>query len=391
MFQFLGHNFDLADDICVPKTGSVQRLLEGVHKLFVNDRLKLNVVQKIQGKLNSISTNVLSCMLIRAIGNLTCGIPSDQGDAWVTITPEVQHLILMWLHHTKDLQRDGSFKLFETDSKTLSLRSVATVVSDASDYEVGSFSFKYETSSAQLDPISLEVEKQWSFVLPPEIPNLDSTCRELFGLLLTLQQAEKDGLFEDAETIQMFCDSRAAIWILCRCKSRKREALHLAHKVLTFLINLKKPFQFSWKRRDHRMIEYADFLSKQYHVENPLLEEFIQRFTAFDSFVYLPIHLAFQVSVETDLASWLIESEVNFLVLPYHSSLLEIWISFLLKTTDFRWVAVVPQLFCSPKTTKFLAKFRKQQVQYTDVLQNPRFLVSKNAWICSNTSFSYQK
>ena len=265
------------------------------------------------------------------------------------------------------------------------------MVSDASDFEVGSFTFKYETSSAQLDPVSLEVQKQWSFVLPLEIQKLDSTCRELFGVLLTLQQAEKEGLFDDSETVQVFCDSRAAIWILCRCHSRNEEALHLAQKVVTFLIELQKPFQFSWKRRDHRMIQYADFLSKQYHVENPMKMEFYQRFADFEQYLYLPLHLAFQVSTETDLNLWVSRSEVNFLVLPYHTTFLEIWISFLLKHPEIPWIAVVPQLFCSPKTPKFLAKFRRHKVPYKEVLQDPRFLVTKDALVCSNVDFCYQK
>ena len=59
-FKFLGHNFDLDEQICVPCSPSIGRLLAGNQKLFLADSLKLNEVQKIVGKLNSLANNVLA-------------------------------------------------------------------------------------------------------------------------------------------------------------------------------------------------------------------------------------------------------------------------------------------------------------------------------------------
>ena len=119
---------------------------------------------------------------------------------------------------------------------------------------------------------------------------------------------------------------------------------------------------------------------------------FSSRFFRFDSFFVVPVHVAFSVTVDfTDLTQYVSTSQINFLVLPYHLVLLEFWLLFLKRfineNPSFRFIAIVPEIYSCAGVSKFLTKYAKFKLLYSQILTEPRWLVSKHGIICSNYDF----
>ena len=386
-FQYLGCYVSLPEQLIVPVEGRIDRLFENISKLLSSTSVTLNELQILIGRLQSLTTSNLTVFVLRQLAFLTHKLDSAQGKTDIEIPSHIKEVVLLWIYRTPHFEFQKYTSQFRLDQYTVALKSTVVVVSDASEFEVGGFVPKTEVLLTVAEPVTDHILKSWSVPLPIEYLNTSPVSRELFGILTGLQLALTQHQFDGKKSISIFCDCLPAVFCLISGRSHETRSMNLVRDIHLLLLDTHKPFQFVWKRRDHRLIVPADEFSKTYYRQNPLRARFIRLFPHFEEYHLVPLHKAFKVTPGlTNLKLLLNLTRVNFLVLPYHSSLLRFWIEFLNENPKIRFIAVVPPIYTAGVVTSFVKKYSWSQKLYRKILRNPRFLVTSSAFLCKNFS-----
>ena len=275
------------------------------------------------------------------------------------------------------------------------MTSCVALVSDAGEWEIGGYTTKAR-NFLKLNSLDYsDIVSEFSHPLPTELLGQSSLVREMHGILFGIIQAKQANLFQNHKSVAIFCDNAPVNYCLISgtARSSKRAAFYV-RDIWNELLSLDLPFQFLWRRRDHRSIFLADALSKKYLLKNPLLEKFTSLFLNFKLFHVINIETTFQSwSFIPKIDSHFNPMKINFVVLPYHTSALSVWLSRLMVQVDknktFKFIALCPPILSCKGVSKFVQHFSCGAALYDHILQRPRFLTVKKAFICSNFKFDH--
>ena len=413
VFKYLGHNVDLTTQEVYPTPERIEKIFRLLYEAITKPKISHKTLERLIGSINSIANCYFTSFVVKQLSSTlqTNSQQEAQDQKSFSLGEGIKELLLQWLQTLETLDMSQATFAKTLHQSSICVDTALSIVSDAGEAETGGFVIQ-EGIRARTTGLCPEDVKDYAVFDLPKKRLQSSFNRELFGIWKNLDHISTKDFFTKAQAVRVYCDNKGVIFSLINGKANIPKTLAtlptaqettldpqkelniedanlMIRKIHALLRKNNKEVQFVWRRRDHRYLRVADALSKQYLNKNPLLPDFLNRFPDPEQLHITGLHKTFRVQPNTsNLNDFIVDNKVNLLVLPHQCELLCCWLKFLAKLSrtqpKAKWYVIVPPIWSTPGIRNFLKEFGKYEMPVKKILTRERFLVKKQAWICSN-------